>query len=381
MKFPAIDGLRRVVGNVVTDLSEARTPTVDVALLGPRGSGKTSLIAAMYSQLEPAARQAALQLRVDTMSEVKLNDMCERLLRCANGSVVPDNAVPGTMSAQRYHFTLVETRVGGAHVPALRFDFVDFPGDWIEFSRMRSARDGSPESGRDEGTVPFDFESDEDERENRQLAIEALCGASIIIIAVDAPYLMDGVKRIGYAPHRLHYDRNRPDLIEGVLRESLGLAIRPRLVLLVPVRGEKWALTGGGRVAMTEATKAGYSGVLNFLASGNLSEWVTVVVTPVMTTGCLVFDGWIESETDPLPRPSFAVSSPGGFEPAFCDQPIYHMLRFAAEEYRRQRRSSFGQALKYLADNDTMIHRSSAIFADKCLERDGFQILQRGTLR
>jgi energy-coupling factor transporter ATP-binding protein EcfA2 len=345
------------------DLSETRTPTMDVVMLGPRGSGKSSLIAAMYGQLRDTVRDTGLSLTSDKMSDLKLQDIHQRLASCVQGADALQAGIPGTRTSQRYHFTLVEHRDGGKDVPALNFDFVDYPGNWID-----------------------DLDNDEDDRIHRERTIEAIGNAAVIIIAVDTPYLMADVIRYGDTPGNFHYSRNRPDAIECILREAFawndrqadrGAALKARLVMFVPIRGEKWVRSAGGRLRVVEAIKTGYAGTLKFLASADNTQRVTVVTTPVMTTGCVEFDSWEESpEEGALPSPKFVLTEPAEFKPQFCDQPIYYMFRFAIEEYHRQRSSSIGQALKYIIDNDIVVRRSAALFAARCLEEDGFQVLQ-----
>jgi len=346
-----INDFMKAVRDAAGKFTETWTPTMNVVMLGARGSGKSSLIATMYDQLQPTALETGLRLECDRMSEVKLRDIHGRLSECARGVEALRDAVSGTRGIQRYHFTLVEPRAGGKSVPALHFDFVDYPGGWVE-----------------------ELDGDEGVRKDHQVVVEAVGGAGVLVVAVDAPYLMED---------SLHRNRNRPELIECLLRESFawdvrqqdaGAPRRSRLVLFVPIRGEKWARSADGRIRMTEAMKTGYAGALKFLASGDHASRVTVVTTPVMTTGCVEFDSWREGRDGAEPR--FVIAPPGRFEPVFCDQPVNYMFRFAIEEYRRQRTASFSQAMRYIFDDDGIVQKSATIFAAKCLQQDGFQVLQ-----
>jgi len=281
----------------------------------------------------------------------------------------------------RYHFTMADRRASGKTVPAMHFDIVDYPGEWIE------RRDT------------------EAERAYYDDAIATINKARVILVAIDAPYLMEdradhsGDAKLMSEPGPFHEQRNRPDLIRRVLAEAFALDRTvdrrsdgpsrvllhpPRLILFVPIRCEKYMATSYLRQSLAQAVVNGYRGVYDLMASADLRNVTTAVVTPVETTGCIVFDRWNTSAADDdppaLPTPQFRFGPSSTFAPVYCEQPVCYMLRFAIEEYTRQRIRNVVQGVKYVFDRDHRVHDAAAKFAKKCRQDDGFLIWQRGPL-
>ena len=310
-----------------------------IAMMGPTGVGKTSLLTAMYEQFDKTIGQTDLQLIPDEESNANLQDRLGELKGLlddfeATGGLVGDDKL------QSYIFDLGKK---GA-TPSLRLNFQDFPGGWLK----------------------SDATSD-----NKQLVKELLKNSVAILIAIDAPALME-------ARGKWHELQNRPTQIKNLFASVYQKMKSPRLVIFAPVRCEKYMQTTKDATSLLKSIKEGYADLLALFGAPKLNPWIASVVTPVQTVGTVVF-----SRIDVIEdRPRFyfhKISHEAEYDPQDSDQPLRYLLRFVLKLHLAKQNSELfglvGLLREWLHINE---HLKSAILksSEKCQTNGGFTVLQ-----
>lgn len=279
---------------------------IRVAMLGPRRAGKTSMLSAMFERFETAllAEKVAdkMHLSADSGTETTLRDNYSELKAVIQRGGNISEAITGDSEAHTYGFTLKRHRTDPE--PQIRLVFQDYPGGWL----MAGARDPTDAGYRQ----VFDF----------------VHRAQVLLVAVDTPYLME-------EGGKWHNRRNMPDLVARTVREAWSASDpTPRMVILVPIKCEKYDRSKRDRQTLVEATRNAYAELLEHLAHLPLCA---VLCAPAQTTGCVVFDHFLPMEPgDDLPAPVFSMpDDPGkrGYNPRDCSQTLRYCLSYALRRY------------------------------------------------
>lgn len=225
-------------------------------------------------------------------------------------------------------------------------EFVDVPGEWMRQSTL----------------------------EHEQLK-EVVRNSDVFIVAIDTPFLMqDGM---GEYDEQVNSVYNRVDEITTLLQNEIKIevdGIDKKLILFCPVKCEKWARSG--RITeVTDKVKVVYKDIANKWLKSKYANDVEIRIMPISTVGGLVSykllpakryfkddddrvgiscsedtiakvliagDGrtirqrknsyleddalWMIDHTK-IPLSWYQVTG-DGFNPQFCEQPGYHILRF-----------------------------------------------------
>lgn len=223
-------------------------------------------------------------------------------------------------------------------------DFVDVPGEWMESEHQTTS-----------GLLDHVKESD------------------VFIVAIDTPYLMQDENP------NINSVWNRTDEITNLLSEmKINADEDKKLVIFVPVKCEKWAQEN----RMDEVTQRVKESYKTFINSWVDNKAVEIWVMPILTVGGLthtslldayrffktekdkigeicsiepltgilrlkdgktLFESSVHSvESDPdksycisytqIPLSWYKCESDEGFNPRFCEQVAYHILRFLVEK-------------------------------------------------
>jgi hypothetical protein len=254
-----------------------------ITMLGARGVGKTSILTALYDQFASTIGKVDLQLTAD---DETMNLLDNRLgqLKAFLDDFEATGGLEGDENPQYFKFDLGKK---GAK-PSLRLIFQDFPGGYLQ--------------------------------QNPQFIKQALTNCIAVIIAVDAPALMED-------KGKWHEMINTPKRITNFFQQTYVDLPEPRLIILVPVRCEKYLQNEQDAKNLLHRIKDKYKDLLELFSSENLRDKVACVVTPVQTVGTVVFSR-IEQRNN---KPHFhfrKISHDAEYQPKDSDQPLLYILSF-----------------------------------------------------
>lgn len=307
------------------------TKELKVTMLGHRGVGKTSLLTAMYEQFDNTIGEAGLQLTPDPESSALLQKRLGEL-KALLDDFEATGKLEGGETPQSFMFDLGQL----GFPPSLQLIFQDFPGGYLD--------------GKEEEFV-------------KKIMHESVA----VLVAIDAPALME-------ANGKWNDLVNRPKQILNIFQRNYGDLKGPRLVILVPVRCEKYLQNEQDTNKLLHKIKDKYAGLLNFFSSENLLTKVACVVTPVQTVGTVVFSR--VKEIDGKPHFYFRkISHDAEYSPEDSDQPLRYILSFVFKLHLDKRWGWFNWLNNWLGWDDYLKQaaRKSAV---KCKSSDGFSILQ-----
>jgi Cdc6-like AAA superfamily ATPase len=259
-------------------------------MVGPRGVGKTSLLAAMYEKLESELKECGCGLSQEAgPTQVAINEQLRRLRTLANSSglvVKADQGIAGSDKERRYTFHL--NVVKGDASTAL--EFVDLPGDWYI------------------GKGEF------------KTADEVLKQSHVSLLAVDATALMEHQSSQTEGFGKFHKEINDPTSIRQSYKRVFSTNTNPNhTVILVLIRAETYV---DDIDALFDKTRRAYLELARDLAEHD----VPLYACHVNTVGCLIFNAF-EEEDDKWIATNFRRNPKIGYKPDRCDIP----LRLAAQ--------------------------------------------------
>jgi len=318
-------------------------PELKITMLGPSGVGKTSILTVMYDQFATTIGATNLTLDPDIETVGILQNCLGDLQSLVKkGNFQAKGGTRGTEEPGTFKFDIGKP----GYDPAFKICFQDYPGGWIE----------SQASDREKKSVlAFIRESD------------------AVVITIDAPALMEPYQPYAQDnwPGRWHQEINNPLTITTLLKNAYRGLKQPRLVILAPVKCEKY-IKEGNSAALLNRVKQGYETLLNFLKAEAELQNVAVVVTPVQTVGT-VFFSHVEVK-DGKPFFWFHQTNNPKYNPIDSEQPLRYILRFLLKKYteRKGLRSWLGK----LFGQDEPFKQAVAEIAKGCKNGDGFAVLQ-----
>lgn len=268
-------------------------------MLGRRGVGKTSMLAAMYDTVQRELEDTPLEFGRDNKTAAILHEALVQLkqpLEDPNTSLLPEGVgIPGTKADMReFSFTLGPP----GEEASVHVKFYDFPGQWLH-------ADG--------------------DQTGAQKVEQIVKTASAILVPVDAAPLME---RKGEYNDRV----NAPAIIKTWISNGFRDLEEPRLVILAPIRCESYLRTPEDASRLADRVKTVYKPLLKSLATEALRDKVAVVITPVQTLGCVVFSHFDSKDGMCVPR--FRKTVPGArYRPKDCEQPMRYLLSFFIARY------------------------------------------------
>ncbi len=288
-------------------------------VLGPSGCGKTTLLACMneyFRKLLPGFEAG------DPETFRRLGEAYANLQAEAedNGrELIFSGGIKSTDMEQEYKFVLKD----------LRFRFYDFPGEWLNTGDADKA---------------LNFEE-----------ISGKAGSSSVIFAViNSPYLMqyDGKYRDYAGINEMEY----------VIENSLTHDDNDKLILLVPVKCEKYLASENDTALLAEAVKESFARTIEL--AGSSSPYfgrMAVALLPVKTMGNVHLSRFEVRNGEPVQVYRRITGQP--FMPENTDQPLRYAMSFMLEQYRRNR-TLFGKLFGYNTEETlTSIREGMTYFA------------------
>lgn len=260
---------------------EQVVPEYNVLMLGHRGVGKTSVLAAMQYDFGKVVKKAGLSFRCMPGTVKEMRDKFYELENAKDNleKSNPNHKRPATRHEALYSFEL------SANKSSLALKFTDIPGGMLvdSIDKLR----------------------------------EMMTRMNAVLILFDTPELMDG--RMG----RLNRPSDIPKLLERLEFSELS---HPKTIVFVPTRCEFW-IRQNRLKEVIERLKIEYETALNYLAG---IQELTAVFIPVETIGNIEFSYFAK---DGIPR--FVGVPNRAFHPWNCDAILGYLLRQAFEISRQ----------------------------------------------
>jgi hypothetical protein len=320
-------------------MSELDTkPRIKVVMLGPTGSGKTSLLASMYDTFPSVIGATDLQLSPDdSQTRITLDKYVLQLRTLARKILVKgDEGITGSNQIRRHLFGL--GRQGKQ--PLLGLQIIDYPG--------RTLVDTTDVLRKD--------------------VEEFLAQADVIVLAIHAPALME-------RDRQYHDQVNHPQLMTDEVGRILQSSQQPRLLVLAPLKCEKYLATSEDAKRLAEMVRLEYGKLLGFISHQNVRDRVACVLAPVQTVGSIELHDVTETG-GALEFRYRKRRKDSDYNPVDADQPLRYILRFAIAKYRRHDRGAWRGFWQKLGRTDSTFGRAAESFTSECKSDAPFEIIQ-----
>jgi len=260
------------------------TPVTQIVMVGPRGVGKTSLLAAMYGELKAELKKAGCSFMMEAgPTDRAINERLRELKRVASGSgakIQTGEGIDATAQEETFTFHL---DVGDGGEPEATLEFIDLPGGWY--------------------TATGDYKR----------ADQVLANSHVSFLAVDATALMESPTKVNQDLGKYHEDINAPDYIQNAY-ERVKLKDSHTVVLTL-IRAETY-IKKGKLPALIRKTQQAYSGLAEILNR----KGVSLIGCYVETVGSLYFNAF--TERDGVVSSEFARDPKKGYSPNRCSVPL-----------------------------------------------------------
>lgn len=315
--------------------------TMRVSMLGATGTGKTTMLTAMYERLQNSNLSVRLRDKVeiitDQATQMVLDTTYKNLVETIREGRPISRAITGTRQDVTFTFNI---RKPGSQRSSILMQFHDYPGQWIQW-------------GRDN---PNDY------NEEYKAVIEYVKSANVILVAVDTPYLVE-------ENGQYHKARNMPTLMAEVVKDAWkpddGV---PRMIMLVPIKCEKYFTDNDSRERLAERVKQGYGELLEYARELPLCA---VYCAPARTTGCVTFDKFGDcDENDDVPPATYKYpDNPADrtYSSVDCAQTLRYCLSLALKIHDRAQQ-----------DGGLITQILTSLFGLDRGFKDGLGILTRG---
>lgn len=324
-------------------------PELNICMMGARGTGKTSILTAIFSDSQKATEKTKLYFKAfgETASELinkraELTDVFEKRESLQDS---PAAGIAATHDIRTYHFGL---GVRGHSEPTVKLTITDFPGEYLN---------DKPDEVK-----------------------ELLLKSNIVMLAVDTPYLMES--------DEINEEKNCVSLINKFFADDRNSeTIKDKMVLIVPLKCEIYFHQGDIN-DVTKRISTVYKDLVDALSKKN----VATVVTPIQTMGDVEFDSFVENSNNittlsKVAKYRFYGSNPQ-YSPSFCVQPMYYLLTYVADSYQAWRnrpdKSIFEKLLSLiyatLAKDETFFTEVKNISRWIITDKYGYAILSKNSI-
>lgn len=286
------------------------TPVIKATMMGPRGVGKTSVMASIFGDTRDNIAGTGLFFRPSHNSSAELYNKRLSLMNIFDKRInITDAPQAGVIAASNdvTSFSFEMGRSGRAK--SIDIEIKDFPGEFLV--------------------------SRPDEVSNY------IAESHIVMVAIDSPYLMED-------DGRYNEEKNN---VKGVTEFFTNHfeSIQNKLILLVPLKCERYFHDGKIDV-LKKKIESTYSTLTKFCEESNIA----CVIAPIQTLGGVEFDKFTNynstnnyNNVSKISEYRFYEKSPK-YEPMFSVQPFYYLLTYAVNyyEWSNNQHRDFFESLK-----------------------------------
>jgi hypothetical protein len=303
---------------------------LNIIMVGTRGTGKTSILAAMYEEFHKTFDQANLQTWVDDNRTLRDIQECQATLKNLDARLT--QKVRPTRSQWGNKGFVFE--IGSRGKKFMKLKFSDPSGEYFQ-------PNATPEQ--------------------KEYVKYQLNQCDAVVIPIDATALMQ--KKTGKVSYGeigfWHEEKNDSKRITQLLKDAYANVLSPRLVILAPVKCETYMKTDREANNLLHHIKLGYAELLDFLKSESLIDKVSVVVTPVETIGNVTFAYHKTDEDNYTNFYYYKTPINAPYSPQNGDQVLRYILLFLINVYLDKKR-------KFLEDEQEKLKQlENQLFAKK----------------
>lgn len=292
-----------------------KMPKASVLMIGPRRVGKSSVLASMLRSLQLMKDSVGIQFTPDStttqLMQEKLADLNrifvehgpEDVFETQSGEVNGQVYAASTDERITYHFTLSASAIQkkGKKEKEVREDICE-----VEFSDILG----------------------EDMTNQQEELIDRMQKSSVILLAIDSVALMEE----GITGNSWNERINFPAQIYNMFVDAYSSTEQytPQLVLMVPLKCEKYYWEKGGMDCLNEKIKESYRDLITFFES---RPAFSVAITPILTLGDVIFSHY-DNVQRYAPLYTFRTLDEHGlsivpnYTPMFCNQPLCYIAGF-----------------------------------------------------
>jgi hypothetical protein len=296
--------------------------------LGAKGTGKTSLLACMQKSFDNEVIAGCLNPDRETFSE--LNIAYKQLQKMGEGDGTDSDRVTDfvaiTEYQRKYRFTLKGAK------ESVQVHFFDFPGYWM-----------NPHA------------PDENAIRDYNNIIKIVQNSMVVIVAIDTPYLMEADGR--YANFAM------VDEVEQVLIESLDKDNEPKLILLVPIKCERYTHHRKEVDRLLNTIEQYFLKTYSLKKNPYYAERLALAIVPIHTIGNVEFSRFDIEQGKPSPK-FLRNGANAGFKPRDADQPFRYAISFLMNQYDRKRSGFWRKKLNSWFGKDNLKQVADIIRTD-----------------
>ena len=269
----------------------SKTTTINISMVGPRGVGKTSLLAAMYKELDDELSKMGCNLSLGAGTTTKaITSRLNELKKAATSSgikVQKDEGIPSTGALIEYKFDM---DIGDGGAPEVTLRFMDMPGAWYIGEGGRKELDN---------------------------ADRTLGESHVSFLAVDATALMEAPSKQTGGMGKHHDEINNPEAIRQAYKRALNHFGDDHLVVITLIRAETYVKSG--RITdLYKRLREAYGDLASGLQKNG--KQISVFGCYVETVGSLIFNNFIEK--DGVVISEFRRIPGKGYAPSRCAIPL-----------------------------------------------------------
>ncbi|MDR3233224.1 MAG: hypothetical protein LBT46_06110 [Planctomycetaceae bacterium] len=285
-------------------------PNIKIVMTGPTGTGKTSLLAAMYPHLETQFPNGDYELKPDENTRTSLDELRNKLSQLGEGGiVVKDKRIEGGKECDEFRFELQYENDYNAKSTELSLQIFDIPGAYCT---------------EDNGTQAKSF----------------LLNSDISFWCIDSVAMMEPKSSRGQWIGEDNLSVNKPEAMVNLLANS-GIN-ESHTVVIVLMRAESYRTNGYTELYEQLKTKiARY--VLELRKNRKINK---VYYCAVETTGNLIYQGG-----DADKGYEFIREASKTYKPENCEIPVLCAVKSALEktvEQAQRRYDRLAQRLPFL---------------------------------